>query len=70
MELGRYLKHLGYEVCYVRNFTDVDDKVSLVFIHSALFLISFIFFVLLDQVRGWLVVVFVYSCRMCGVCKT
>lgn len=20
--------HLGYEVCYVRNFTDVDDKVS------------------------------------------
>lgn len=27
-ELGRYLKHLGYQVCYVRNFTDVDDKVS------------------------------------------
>ncbi|XP_024956790.1 cysteine--tRNA ligase, chloroplastic/mitochondrial isoform X5 [Citrus sinensis] len=24
---GRYLRHLGYEVCYVRNFTDVDDKV-------------------------------------------
>ncbi|XP_039045591.1 cysteine--tRNA ligase, chloroplastic/mitochondrial-like isoform X2 [Hibiscus syriacus] len=24
---GRYLKHLGYEVCYVRNFTDVDDKI-------------------------------------------
>ncbi|GLU01284.1 hypothetical protein SLE2022_185960 [Rubroshorea leprosula] len=24
--LYRYLKHLGYEVCYVRNFTDVDDK--------------------------------------------
>ena len=23
----RYLKHLGYEVTYVRNFTDVDDKV-------------------------------------------
>ncbi|CAN6471557.1 unnamed protein product [Victoria cruziana] len=26
--LYRYLKHLGYEVNYVRNFTDVDDKVS------------------------------------------
>ncbi|KAK6927535.1 Cysteinyl-tRNA synthetase, class Ia, DALR [Dillenia turbinata] len=25
--LFRYLKHLGYEVCYVRNFTDVDDKI-------------------------------------------
>nr|AFK47028.1 unknown [Lotus japonicus] len=25
--LFRYLKHLGYEVTYVRNFTDVDDKV-------------------------------------------
>ncbi|KAK8519509.1 hypothetical protein V6N13_133424 [Hibiscus sabdariffa] len=25
--LYRYLKHLGYEVCYVRNFTDVDDKI-------------------------------------------
>ena len=25
---SRYLKHLGYEVLYVRNFTDVDDKVS------------------------------------------
>uniref|UniRef100_A0A7N0T9W6 cysteine--tRNA ligase n=1 Tax=Kalanchoe fedtschenkoi TaxID=63787 RepID=A0A7N0T9W6_KALFE len=24
---GRYLKHLEYEVCYVRNFTDVDDKI-------------------------------------------
>ncbi|XP_047315486.1 cysteine--tRNA ligase, chloroplastic/mitochondrial isoform X2 [Impatiens glandulifera] len=24
---GRYLRHLGYEVCYVRNFTDVDDKI-------------------------------------------
>ncbi|MED6182493.1 hypothetical protein PIB30_028873, partial [Stylosanthes scabra] len=24
--LFRYLKHLGYEVSYVRNFTDVDDK--------------------------------------------
>ncbi|CAL0320793.1 unnamed protein product [Lupinus luteus] len=23
----RYLKHLGYEVTYVRNFTDVDDKI-------------------------------------------
>nr|GEU60413.1 cysteine--tRNA ligase 2, cytoplasmic [Tanacetum cinerariifolium] len=23
----RYLKHLGYEVKYVRNFTDVDDKI-------------------------------------------
>ncbi|KAK2972916.1 hypothetical protein RJ640_026668 [Escallonia rubra] len=25
--LFRYLKHLGYEVVYVRNFTDVDDKI-------------------------------------------
>ncbi|XP_058183070.1 cysteine--tRNA ligase 2, cytoplasmic [Rhododendron vialii] len=25
--LFRYLKHLGYEVNYVRNFTDVDDKI-------------------------------------------
>ncbi|KAK6912597.1 tRNA synthetases class I, catalytic domain, partial [Dillenia turbinata] len=25
--LFRYLRHLGYEVCYVRNFTDVDDKI-------------------------------------------
>ncbi|KAK1425672.1 hypothetical protein QVD17_21027 [Tagetes erecta] len=25
--LFRYLKHLGYEVKYVRNFTDVDDKI-------------------------------------------
>ncbi|GAV87619.1 tRNA-synt_1e domain-containing protein/DALR_2 domain-containing protein [Cephalotus follicularis] len=25
--LYRYLKHLGYRVCYVRNFTDVDDKI-------------------------------------------
>ncbi|CAM8947564.1 unnamed protein product [Rhodiola kirilowii] len=25
--LYRYLLHLGYEVTYVRNFTDVDDKV-------------------------------------------
>ncbi|GFS32846.1 cysteinyl-tRNA synthetase, class Ia family protein [Actinidia rufa] len=25
--LYRYLKHLGYEVKYVRNFTDVDDKI-------------------------------------------
>ncbi|XP_055960425.1 cysteine--tRNA ligase, chloroplastic/mitochondrial isoform X2 [Mercurialis annua] len=24
---GRYLKHLGYDVRYVRNFTDVDDKI-------------------------------------------
>ncbi|XP_004291434.1 PREDICTED: cysteine--tRNA ligase-like [Fragaria vesca subsp. vesca] len=24
---GRYLRHLGYEVTYVRNFTDVDDKI-------------------------------------------
>ena len=23
----RYLKHLGYEVNYVRNFTDIDDKI-------------------------------------------
>ncbi|GFP84672.1 cysteine--tRNA ligase [Phtheirospermum japonicum] len=27
--LYRYLKHLGYEVVYVRNFTDVDDKIIL-----------------------------------------
>lgn len=27
-KLGRYLMYLGYEVNYVRNFTDVDDKVS------------------------------------------
>ncbi|KAL8162011.1 hypothetical protein V2J09_013500 [Rumex salicifolius] len=25
--LYRHLKFLGYEVCYVRNFTDVDDKI-------------------------------------------
>ncbi|XAR72334.1 Cysteine--tRNA ligase [Bertholletia excelsa] len=25
--LFRYLKHLGYEVTFVRNFTDVDDKI-------------------------------------------
>ena len=25
--LLRYLKHLGYEITYVRNFTDVDDKI-------------------------------------------
>ncbi|RZB89379.1 Cysteine--tRNA ligase 2, cytoplasmic isoform C [Glycine soja] len=25
--LFRYLKHLGYEITYVRNFTDVDDKI-------------------------------------------
>ncbi|XP_057837680.2 cysteine--tRNA ligase, chloroplastic/mitochondrial isoform X2 [Cryptomeria japonica] len=25
--LYRYLKHLGYEVKYVRNFTDIDDKI-------------------------------------------
>ncbi|KAL3644667.1 hypothetical protein CASFOL_009847 [Castilleja foliolosa] len=25
--LYRYLKHLGYEVVYVRNFTDIDDKI-------------------------------------------
>lgn len=25
---GRYLKFMGYEVNYVRNFTDVDDKAS------------------------------------------
>ncbi|KAK1389999.1 Cysteine--tRNA ligase [Heracleum sosnowskyi] len=25
--LYRYLRHLGYEVMYVRNFTDVDDKI-------------------------------------------
>lgn len=27
-KFGRYLKHLDYDVYYVRNFTDVDDKVS------------------------------------------
>ncbi|KAK7829307.1 cysteine--trna ligase [Quercus suber] len=26
--LYRYLRHFGYQECYVRNFTDVDDKVS------------------------------------------
>ena len=25
--LARYLRHLGYEVLFVRNFTDVDDKI-------------------------------------------
>ncbi|KAK9292171.1 hypothetical protein L1049_020130 [Liquidambar formosana] len=25
--LYRYLRHLGYEVTYVRNFTDIDDKI-------------------------------------------
>ncbi|KAJ3706956.1 hypothetical protein LUZ61_010661 [Rhynchospora tenuis] len=25
--LHRYLRHLGYEVTYVRNFTDIDDKI-------------------------------------------
>jgi len=25
--LHRYLKHLGYDVQYVRNFTDIDDKI-------------------------------------------
>lgn len=25
--LYRYLRHLGYDVQYVRNFTDVDDKI-------------------------------------------
>ncbi|KAK7410248.1 hypothetical protein VNO78_00879 [Psophocarpus tetragonolobus] len=25
--LYRYFKHLGFQVCYVRNFTDVDDKI-------------------------------------------
>ncbi|KAK7849858.1 cysteine--trna ligase [Quercus suber] len=25
--LYRYLRHFGYQVCYVRNFTDVDDKI-------------------------------------------
>ncbi|XP_058109801.1 cysteine--tRNA ligase, chloroplastic/mitochondrial-like isoform X2 [Magnolia sinica] len=27
LNLSRYLQHLGYEVNYVRNFTDVDDKI-------------------------------------------
>lgn len=27
LDVCRYLRHLGYEVMYVRNFTDVDDKV-------------------------------------------
>lgn len=27
LKLVRYLQHLGYEVNYIRNFTDVDDKV-------------------------------------------
>ena len=25
--LFRLLQHLGYEVTYVRNFTDIDDKI-------------------------------------------
>ena len=25
--MRRYLEHLGYEVTYVYNFTDVDDKI-------------------------------------------
>nr|DAD45045.1 TPA_asm: hypothetical protein HUJ06_003275 [Nelumbo nucifera] len=25
--IDRYLRYLGYDVCYVRNFTDVDDKI-------------------------------------------
>lgn len=29
-ELCRYLQHLGYQVTYVRNFTDVDDKVRII----------------------------------------
>jgi len=29
MKTCRYLRHLGYEVTYVRNFTDVDDKVRM-----------------------------------------
>lgn len=29
-KLCRYLQHLGYEVTYVRNFTDVDDKVRII----------------------------------------
>ncbi|RWV82795.1 hypothetical protein GW17_00055672 [Ensete ventricosum] len=27
-QYGRFLKHQKYDVCYVRNFTDVDDKVK------------------------------------------
>ncbi|KAL1332981.1 hypothetical protein HN51_061752 [Arachis hypogaea] len=27
MKTCRYLVHLGYEVTYVRNFTEVDDKI-------------------------------------------
>ncbi|KAL9433494.1 hypothetical protein AB3S75_028343 [Citrus x aurantiifolia] len=27
--LYRYLEHLKYEVTYVRNFTDIDDKVRI-----------------------------------------
>lgn len=26
--VNRYLKHVGYDVTYVRNFTDIDDKVA------------------------------------------
>lgn len=28
VKFDRYLQYLGYDVCYVRNFTDIDDKVS------------------------------------------
>ncbi|RWW09306.1 hypothetical protein GW17_00027204, partial [Ensete ventricosum] len=31
LSISRYLKHLGYEVKYVRNFTDIDDKVRSLF---------------------------------------
>lgn len=39
--LGRYLKYLGYEVNYVRNFTDVDDKASYCFFFQELVLFSY-----------------------------
>ena len=41
--LGRYLRFMGYQVNYVRNFTDVDDKVnqlSLLYLYDICFLIK------------------------------
>ena len=39
LSISRYLKHLGYEVKYVRNFTDIDDKVRCFFTLSSWWLI-------------------------------
>ncbi|KAI4381456.1 hypothetical protein MLD38_007526 [Melastoma candidum] len=43
--LYRYLLHLGYEVVYVRNFTDVDDKRNCLWMETGwLYIISFLFY--------------------------